>query len=139
MKELMIRDMKANIKVIGYGLWVMVVLFMSAPVIAQNFEAQQPNAAFQSTSTMMGSGSTYTSNPTLSENGTAYSPSAAAAPSGPHMAKKDLGLPDLPSTEGDEGNVPLGDAVLPLLLIALAYIGVTYIRKRTNARGSAHV
>ena len=115
------------------------VVALTLPTMAQNFEAQQPNAAFQSTSTMMGSGSTYTSNPTLSENGTAYSPSAAAAPSGPHMAKKDLGLPSVPSTEGDDGNVPLDDAMWPLLLFALAFVGVTYIRKRKIARGGAHV
>ena len=47
--------MKKNIKVMGYGLWMMVVLFVSTPLTAQN--AQE----WQSTSTMQGSGSAYRS------------------------------------------------------------------------------
>ena len=43
--------MKKNIKVIGYILWVMVALLVSAPTMAQA-EAQQPNDnQFRSTST----------------------------------------------------------------------------------------
>lgn len=38
-------------------------------------------------------------------------------------------------TGGDagQGPSPVGDAVVPLLLIALTYAGVTYIRKRKSA------
>lgn len=119
-----------SVKFIGYGLLVMGMLFLSMPVTAQNFGAQQPNTVFQSTSTMTGSGSTYSSNPTINENGTANAPSYAPA-SGPNKAKKDLGLPTTPDTTGDSGNVPVGDAVLPLLLCACAYL-IIRARKRAN-------
>lgn len=103
---------------------VVMVAAFALPTTAQNFEAQQPNAAFQSTSTMMGTGSKYSSNPTISENGTASAPSYAPA-SGPKKV-----LPSTPSTKGDQGNVPLGDALIPLSLMALAFCGVVYYRRK---------
>ena len=123
--------MKKNIKVIGYGLWVMVALLLSAPTQAQQFENEQPQVQFQSTSTLQGSGSTYSSTPTLNEDGTAYNPAAASSPakSGPRRI-----LPGTPSTEGDPGNVPVGDAVLPLALMAMAFAGVVYFRRKREAR-----
>lgn len=99
---------------------------MALPAMAQTFgtkQVEQPNAAFQSTSTMMGSGSQYSANPTLTTDGTAayeapnYSP--AKAPGGPN---RDISNPTKPQ--------PLGDAVLPLLLMSLAFCGVLYMRKR---------
>ena len=107
---------------------------MALPAMAQTFgtqQAAQPNAAFQSTSTMMGSGSSYSANPTLNSDGTASYNGAAA--SGPRKAKKDEifdpgGEPGTPVTP--EVNPPVGDAVLPLLLCALAFCGVLYMRNR---------
>ena len=107
------------------------------PAQAQNFETQQPNSSFQSTSTMKGSGSAYSSNPTLNENGTANSPAPSAAPSGPNRAKKDLGLPGMPNTDGIQGNVPLGDALVPLMLMALGfgvYCAVRGRKERTPSK-----
>ena len=111
---------------------VVMVAAFALPTMAQNFEAQQPNATFQSTSTMMGTGSTYSSNPTINDNGTASAPSYAPA-SGPRKAGA---LPPPPTVqEGDSGNQPLGDAVLPLLLMAAAYVGIVAIRrKRTPSK-----
>ena len=114
-----------------YGLMVMGVLLLSMPVTAQNFGAQQPNTVFQSTSTMTPTGSQYSSNPTLNSNGTAVAPT-----SGPYKAKKDgISLPPTPTNqEGDSGNVPLGDALIPLMLCAGAYLIVRATRRRTLNR-----
>ena len=110
-----------------YGLLVMGVLLLSIPVTAQNFGAQQPNTVFQSTSTMAPTGSQYSSNPTLNSNGTAVAPT-----SGPYKAKKDDVLPPPPTVDpNDTGNTPIGDALIPLMLCACAYL-IIRARKRAN-------
>ena len=121
--------MKKTINSIVYGLMVMGALIVSVPVKADTLWTDMPIADFQSTSTMDGSGSAYSSNPTLDEDGTASSPSGspAKAPSAP---KRGLGLPGVPDTTDDPGNVPIGDAALPLLLMALGYAFVRYRRKQ---------
>ena len=103
---------------------VMVVAFV-LPAKAQNYEAQQPNAIFQSTSTMQPSGSTYSS--AVYEVGSS-SPSYAPA-KGPRKAP--------PSTGGESGYdpanpqfSPLGDVLIPLILFALAYVGYIALRKK---------
>ena len=107
---------------------VMVAAF-ALPTMAQFGNQDQntaPTVTFQSTgSTMMSSGSTLSANPTLNEegmatyNGASYSP--AKAPGGPHrVAPKD----------GDDEDYPLGDAVLPLLLMAMLFAGVVYTRRK---------
>jgi len=88
----------------------------------QAFGASAPSAAFQSTSALPSSGSEYSPNPTLNADGTAsyggasYAP--AKAPKRPGGVRKGE-IPN-PDVEG-QGNEPLGDAVVPLLLIACAY------------------
>ena len=128
----------ANVKVMGYGLPVIVILLvMALPAVAVEFGntsqyAVAPQASFQSTSTMAGSGSAYTSNPTIGDDGTAdYGGS-----SGPNRrkGKKDEN-PFGDQTIGDVGNpnepgTPIGDAVLPLILMALAFCGVVYLRRK---------
>ena len=107
---------------------LMAVALVALPTTAQNFgEQEQPTAAFQSTSTMTPVGSAYSANPTLNENGV-----AAAPTSGSRKAKASTpALPPAPTiTDGDTGNTPLGDAVLPLMLMALALGGVIYLRRR---------
>lgn len=116
-------------KVILMFVWV---ALMALPALAQTFgtqQAEQPNAVFQSTSTMMGSGSTYSANPTLNSDGTASYNGAAA--SGPRKAKKDVDF------EGEKPNSPqdpspLGDAVLPLLLMSLAFGMFVYFRRKRS-------
>ena len=110
---------------------IMAVALVALPTKAQNFGGQSAEdkvqmQAFQSTSTMAPVNSQYSANPSLNEDGTAYSP--AARTSGPKKAK--TGLPDLPNTEGKQDNTPIGDAVLPLMLMALAFGGVIYLRRR---------
>ena len=97
-------------------------------------EATAPASSFQSTSAMTGSGSSYSANPTLNTDGTAsYNGAYCPTSQGPKRAKKgdddfeDEGFGD---NLTDPGKDPLGDAVLPLLLMALAFCGYVYFRKR---------
>ena len=109
---------------------IMMILVMVAavvlPTMAQNNQ-EQLNVQFQSTSTLQGSGSQYSASPALNEDGTAaYNPAQAAAPKG---SIKTGSLPDKPGKDG-QGNTPLGDAVLPLLLLAAAFCGVIALRRK---------
>ena len=129
MKNEGVNDMKTKIKAIGYGLWVMVALLVSAPAVAQSVSQQEPNAIqFQSTSVLQTSGSTYSSTPTLNEDGTVPSPS------GPRRAPKpindDSDWEDRKDDIGGGISTPVGDAVLPLCLFALAYVGIVALRRR---------
>ena len=106
---------------------IMAVALVALPIMAQSFgEQEQPKAQFQSTSVMQTSGSVYASQPAINEDGTAYNPSLAAqtqtqTPSGPRkVAPKD----------GGETDFPIGDAVLPLMLMAMAFCGIVYYRRR---------
>ena len=118
---------------------IMAVALVALPTMAQSFgQEDQLQTQFQSTSTLQGSGSTYSANPSLNADGTAYNPAEASAPahapragSGPKKAS--MGLPDLPNTTGKQDNTPIGDAVWPLMLMALAYLGVRVFRARKRA------
>ena len=132
--------MKKNIKVIGYGLWVMVALLLSAPTMAQ--VEQQPNDnQFRSTSTMVGSGSSYSANPTINAGGTANAPSfGGGSPSGPRYAPKPINDDDDWEYRNEHDGIgtgistPVGDAVLPLLAFALMFSGYIAIRRKREAR-----
>ena len=107
---------------------IMAVALWALPAMAQNFEVQQPNATFQSTSAMTGSGSAYSSNPTLNDNGTAEAPVTSA----PRSLRKGT-LPPPPSVdENDSGNVPIGEPWM-LAIFAAAFAAVIAVRrKRSN-------
>lgn len=105
-----------------------VILIMAAALIALPTMAQD----WQSTSAMQGTGSNYAPQVTAvgatdvnSVATTTESYSPAKAPSGP---RKDIITPGNPGNQSDES--PVGDAVLPLLLMAMAFAGVIYFRKR---------
>ena len=110
---------------------IMGVALIALPTMAQSFAAQQveqPNALFQSTSTMAATGSAYSANPTLNSDGTAsYEGQETSTPlsRGTHKAKKAI-------EPGEEAWVPLGDAVLPLLLLACAYLIMRATRTRAK-------
>ncbi len=102
---------------------IMAVALIALPTMAQQQE-------WKSTSSMQGTGSSYAPQvtsvgaTTVSEMATTtetYSP--AKAPGGPRK----LGTPGdtTPSTQS-----PIGDAVLPLLFLSLAFCGVIYLRRR---------
>jgi len=111
---------------------IMAVALVALPIMAQSFgEQEQPKAQFQSTSVMQTSGSVYASQPAINEDGTAYNPSAAQA-SGPRKAGS---LPPKPTNqEGDTGNTPIGDAVLPLMLMAVAFTMFVYLRRKQTLK-----
>ena len=115
-------------------LMILAAALMALPALAQTFGAnpsEQPNAAFQSTSTMTGSGSSYSANPTLNADGTASYNGETSSPSkGPNKAKKwdDGTLPSYPTDPS-----PLGDAVLPLLFMSLAFVMFVYFRRKRSA------
>ena len=121
------KDMK-SIKVIGYGLWVMGVLLVSMPAIAQlsndPFAATAPTTTFQSTSALVGSGSDYSSNPTIGDDGTAAQPNAEAAQA--PQARRISGRNNLIENPEDD---PIGDALLPLMLLLLGYMGYHFVVK----------
>ena len=114
-------------------LMILAAALMALPALAQSFGAnqtEQPNAAFQSTSTMTGSGSSYSANPTLNSDGTATyqnaAPSKVPAGSGPHKSG-----PINPGPDPKEG--PLGDTLFPLLLMSLAFGMFVYFRRKRSA------
>lgn len=141
-----------RVKIIGNWLMVMGVLLVSVPATAQIFGATQqeeqqafgasaPGAVFQSTSSMSGSGSTYSANPELNADGSAtyegasYTP--AKSPKRPGGIRKDGPTPspnpEDPS-EGEQDNTPtpLGDAVVPLMLMSLAFGMFVYFRRKRS-------
>ena len=108
---------------------ILAAALMALPALAQTFGAnqtEQPNAAFQSTSTLSGSGSSYSANPTLNNDGTATyenaTPSNMSTGSGPRRTRP---------TGHD--NQPLGDTLIPLLLMSLAFCGYLYLRRKRSA------
>lgn len=112
-----------NVKVIGYGLWVIGMLLVSMPTMAQEWE---------STSSMQGSGSAYSAQVTAvgatsaADMGTTTT--ANYSPGRPGQVRKGFLDPNNPGNQSNES--PIGDAVLPLAFMALAFAGVIYFRKR---------
>ncbi len=127
MKELMNERMNGEYKNIMKRIMMMI---MAVALMALPTMAQQPE--WKSTSTMQGTGSAYVPQVTavgatdvnsMATTTESYSP--AKAPSGPRRGFID------PSNPGNQSNeFPIGDAVLPLSLMALAFAGVIYFRKR---------
>ena len=136
------KTMKQNLAIIAI---FVVAAVMALPAAAQQFNTfggtMAPQASFQSTSTMRGTGSSYSSNPMINRNGTAaYSCSSPVG--GPLRAKKD-GNPFDNGSGGtvnigevvnpNEPGTPLGDALVPLALMALAFGAVVAVRRRRSA------
>ena len=104
-----------TIKVIGYGLWVIVALLVSAPVTAQSAQEWQ-------TSSLPGSGSNYA--PQVTAVGTSVAASEATTttetytPGAPGAIRRGF---DTGGESGRSDESPVGDAVLPLLALAMVY------------------
>ena len=101
---------------------IMAVALYALPAVAQNME-------FRSTSTMQGTG-TYVAPVTAvgaASAASTYEP--AKAPGGPHRTIEYNQEFD----DNDEGS-PIGDAVLPLMLFAGAFLIVRATRRRTLNR-----
>ena len=96
---------------------------------AQNYTAEP----FRSTSAMQTSGSAYSPNPTLSTDGTAYNPADVnGLNNNPRQPRRSFGENQDAGTTTDTSS-PLGDAVWPLMLMALAYMGLRVFRARKRA------
>jgi len=104
--------------------------------------AQQEQTVFQSTSTLSGSGSSYSSNPSLNSDGTAsyegasYTPAQAPGKPGGHLRRD--GDPFGGETIGgvtnpNEPGTPIGDVFWPLALLACAYLSLRVFLKRKRA------
>ena len=113
--------------------FIMAVALVALPTMAQSFgKEDQLQTQFQSTSTLQGSGSAYSANPMLNEDGTAYNPSQAASPAKAGGGPRKIGpTPDEKVDEKDK--VPVGDAVLPLMLFACAYLAWSLFFRRRRA------
>ena len=114
------KDMKYRVIILA-----MVAAF-SLPAIAQfgntdPFAATAPTTTFQSTSALAGSGSDYSSNPTIGDDGTATQPNTASQSRTLRPRRNDEWDDD--NIETPEDN-PIGDALLPLMLLAVGYIAV---------------
>lgn len=81
----------------------------------QTMSTMVPSASFQSTSTMTASGSSYSSQPTIGSDGVATMGET-------YTSSQPAGGPRRIVTPGAGGiQQPIGDALFPLLLFALAY------------------
>lgn len=112
------------------------------PGYTQQFRSsEQPSVQFQSTSSMVGSGSAYSATPTIGANGTAYIPSSSPSKAHPgHIRKADsdrdgfddeTGLPYTPDNTGIEQ--PIGDGVVPFALCAIIYCLFLLRKRRTTS------
>jgi hypothetical protein len=120
------KDMK-NIKIIGYTVWVIGMLLVGMPVMAQQQE-------WRSTSSMQGTGSTLS--PQVQAVGALSAPSMATttsesyfpshSPSGPNRFPR-------PGETGQSEEYPIGDAMLPLMLCAVVFCGVIALRRKRFA------
>ena len=108
---------------------IMGVALMALPTMAQEQE-------WKSTSAMQTSGSVYT--PQVNAVGATGVAEMATTTNGtssstPHRAKRSTDSPGEVETTVDTENSPIGDAVLPLLLCALAFGGYIAIRRKKRA------
>ena len=95
----------------------------------QTYTAPAPAATFRSTSTLQQSGSAYASSPMLGSDGTAayggYSTQVKAPGSGMRRVAP-------PTPSGDP--TPLGDALIPMLVMAIIYVLLLH-RRKTKVQG----
>lgn len=109
------------------------MIIMAAALVALPTMAQEQQ--WQSTSAMQGTGSTLAPQVTavgatsVGQMATTTS-SPVKAPNGPRRVIEDNNDPG----QLDEGS-PLGDAVLPLMLMAMLFAGVVYTRRRKALNG----
>ena len=99
----------------------MAVVLYALPTMAQNME-------FRSTSTMQGTGNYVAPVTAVGATSAATSYSPAQAPGGPRRMGESGRNPGDVSTGSTES--PIGDAVLPLSLMALAFCSVVYYRRK---------
>ena len=107
----------------------LMILVVMAAALALPAMAQS-SQDWQSTSTMRGAGSS------LSSQVTAVGATSVEDMSSTTTMNQPTGPRRIGPTHGQDNPNPVGDAVLPLLLMAAAAAGVIYLRKR-NAHNKA--
>ena len=107
---------------------LIVIGLVSALTICAHTMVEQPQLQMQSTSIMMGSGS-HLPQAAIEGVTTTYTPGASNIPSGPHRAAADDD--DAPSDPNGPMEDPIGDAILPLALLAAAYLVFVARKHRT--------
>ena len=114
---------------------MVLVVAIVLPTKAQiSGQMSTPVIAFRSTSMMAGSGSAYSSSPMLTENGLA---TYSGAPSGPRRGgagTPGAGTPTTPGAGEKENQFPLGDAVLPMMLMAILFAAFITLRRRKKVK-----
>jgi len=119
--------MKTTMKVISLCVWVIGLLLVSTPVMAQvgnsDLYETAPGVTFQSTSTMQTSGSMYAKQPVMDADGNAVYRVDAADPSQQQgSGPRKINPVAAPS--------PVGDALVPLMLFALLFSALIFLRRR---------
>lgn len=119
-------------KILGIMVFVLGIAGYAAAQSFQQAVAPAVNMQSVNNSSMMTSGSSYSSS--VQEVG-AYSPA------GPHKAKMDGGLPSVDPTQpaADPNNPqygPVGDALIPLMLCAGAYLIIRARRRMVRSKVS---
>ena len=99
-------------------------------------QAEAPSAVFRSTGTLAGSGSAYSANPVLGEDGTATLGGASSAPAKAPGGPRRIVNPDGDDEDDTENGTPIGDALLPLLLLACAYLCTRVFRRNRAMKGN---
>ena len=125
-------------KTMRYLLIVAMVSVASMVFATAQSLAQKPEAQMTSTSGMVYSGSTL---PSAAAEGTVltgttigtYSSAETTGSNGPRKAKQGWGGEGEPGDRPEPYEDPLGDAALPLMLLALAYMGVRAFLRRKRA------
>ena len=114
-----------------------VMIIMAAVLVALPTMAQQQQ--WQSTSAMQGTGSSLAPQVTAvgatSVGDMATTTGAAQAPSGPRRSNYN-DLFDYGGETGQSTQSPIGDAMIPLMLMALAFGGVIALRRKRSALNS---
>ena len=100
---------------------LIVIGLVSALSICAQTMVEQPQLQMQSTSIMMGSGS-HLPQAAIEGVTTTYTPGASNIPSGPHRAPAEGEEDTPPKDPNGPMEDPIGDAILPLALLAAAYV-----------------
>ncbi len=109
-------------------LLILVAMLSVLSLSAQNM-AQQPSSDFRSTSVMMGTGSTL---PQAAQTGTVTTYDMPSSPKHPGHIRRGDGdwEDDDPHDDEEPWTTPIGDAMWPLLMLALAYVFARAFRRK---------
>lgn len=117
---------------------IVMVVALALPAIAVEYGNMNPygtgpQVSFRSTSTMAATGSAYSSNPTIGVDGRADYESTYSPGRGPFRAPEPISNDEDFEEYGDGLSTPLGDEVLPLMLLAMLYAAWIAIKRRRKA------